>query len=152
MIGLIAFQTALYLFGGRCNSLLSVDEMFSVRICIKGERPVSDGFKADLQELGLLARKLDQSAESMRRASQNLKSASIRDLGNISIDESAADFKESWEYGIEQIAKMSGALREGLHATARAYSETDSAIQQALSKGQHSGSGNQKGAAATAFG
>ena len=122
-------------------------------MCTKREQTMgSDGFKADVEELGLLARKLDRSAESMRRASQSLRSASSRDLGNSSIDESGADFKDSWEYGIGQIAKVSDALRHGLQATARAYSETDEAIKQAFSKGQQSSHGKQGGSAPTPFG
>ncbi|GAB7032492.1 hypothetical protein JCM4914_39530 [Streptomyces platensis subsp. malvinus] len=110
------------------------------------------GFKVDVGELGLLVQKLALCSESMLRASDNLRSASTGDLGNVEIDESASDFKDSWGYGVSQIAKMTTALHGGLQATARTYSETDSAIEQALSKGVSSGSSPGGGSAATPFG
>lgn len=110
------------------------------------------GFKADVGELALLVQKIALCSESMLRASQNLRSASVRDLGNSAIDERSADFKESWDYGISQVARMTDALHGGLQATARAYSETDSAIEQALSRGTSSGSSPRGGSVDTPFG
>ncbi|MEK2479602.1 hypothetical protein [Streptomyces noursei] len=114
---------------------------------------ISDGFQADVDELGSLSRKLLQSAESMGRASRSLQQASVNGLGNADIDESASDFRDLWDYGIGQIIKTQVALHEGLEATAQAYHETDTAIQEALSKGQRAeASGGGKGGAKSPFG
>ncbi|MCB5909745.1 type VII secretion target [Streptomyces pinistramenti] len=99
-------------------------------------------FKVDVQELGSLAARLEHCTESMKHASSDLRSASTGDLGSADIDKAGAEFKSSWEYGIDQITQLTDAIKKGLQTTARAYNETDSAIQQALDKGnrQHGGS------------
>ncbi|MGW8551594.1 hypothetical protein [Streptomyces tubercidicus] len=101
----------------------------------------SGEFAVDIEELGTLSTRLDRCTESMKHASGELRSASVGDLGNGQIDEAGADFKSAWEYGISQIAGITDAIREGLQVTARAYHETDGAIQQALAKGHHQGGG-----------
>ncbi|MFH8678517.1 hypothetical protein [Streptomyces lydicus] len=90
----------------------------------------------------------------MKHAGGDLRSATVGDLGNGQIDQAGAEFKSAWEFGISQIAAVTDAIREGLQVTARAYHETDSAIQQAFTKGhRHSGATASRGSAeASPFG
>ncbi|WP_411141212.1 hypothetical protein [Streptomyces sp. x-80] len=105
----------------------------------------SGEFNADVEELGSLSMRLERCTESMKRAGSNLRNASVGGLGNSRIDKAGADFKSSWEFGISQIAEVTHAIREGLQVTARAYNETDSAVQQAFAKGQRQGGGAASG-------
>ncbi|ARF56858.1 hypothetical protein [Streptomyces gilvosporeus] len=88
----------------------------------------------------------------MKHASNDLRSATTGDLGDTEIDKSGAEFKDSWEYGINQIVQLTDAIREGLQTTARAYNETDSAVQQALAKGIRQGGGTGGNTGASPFG
>ncbi|MGG2458477.1 hypothetical protein ACO0M4_01355 [Streptomyces sp. RGM 3693] len=106
-------------------------------------------FTVDVAELGSLATRLERCTESMKYASGDLRSATTGDLGNDQIDKAGAEFKSSWEYGIDQITRLTDAIKQGLEATARAYNETDSAVQQAFAKGTRQGGG---GAATSPFG
>ncbi|AIA05678.1 hypothetical protein ACFU90_11590 [Streptomyces noursei] len=108
-------------------------------------------FAVDVEELGSLATRLERCTESMKSASGDLRSATTGNLGNGQIDKSGADFKSSWEYGIEQITQLTDAIKQGLHITARAYSETDGAVQQAFSKATRR-SGDSGGTGTNPFG
>ncbi|GAA2660644.1 hypothetical protein [Streptomyces lunalinharesii] len=108
-------------------------------------------FTVDVEELGSLATRLERCTESMKSASGDLRSATTGNLGNGQIDSSGANFKSSWEYGIDQITELTDAIKQGLQITARAYSETDNAVRQAFSKGTQN-SGDSGGTGATPFG
>ncbi|MEU9121331.1 hypothetical protein AB0C96_16010 [Streptomyces sp. NPDC048506] len=110
----------------------------------------SGEFTVDVEELASLSTRLDRCTESMRYASGDLRSATVGDLGNGQIDEAGADFKSAWEFGISQIAAVTDAIREGLQVTARAYHETDSALQQAFAKGHHQSGSTASGGSAQA--
>ncbi|MGV4926604.1 hypothetical protein K2224_34055 (plasmid) [Streptomyces sp. BHT-5-2] len=118
----------------------------------------SGEFTVDVEELGSLSTRLQRCTESMKYASGDLRSATVSDLGNGEIDKAGAEFKSSWEYGIDQITQLTDAIKQGLQTTAQAYNETDSAVQQALAKGtrqggsENGGGGNGGGAAASPFG
>ncbi|MFF4601739.1 hypothetical protein ACFY12_03130 [Streptomyces sp. NPDC001339] len=101
----------------------------------------SGGFKADVEELNSLSTRLERCTESMKHASGDLRSATFSELGSSDIDRAGAKFKNSWEYGISQISEVTESVQQGLQATARAYHETDSAVQQAFAKGHRQGDG-----------
>lgn len=105
----------------------------------------SGGFKADVEELSSLSTRLERCTESMTQASGDLRSATFSELGSDPIDRAGAKFKNSWEYGISQISEITEAIQQGLRTTARAYNETDDAIQQAFTKGHHQGGGSTGG-------
>ncbi|MGW1378120.1 WXG100 family type VII secretion target [Streptomyces sp. NPDC002446] len=112
----------------------------------------SGGFKADVEELSSLSARLERCTESMTHASGDLHSATFSELGSDPIDRAGAKFKNSWEYGISQISEITKAIRQDLHATARAYHETDNAVRQAFAKG-HPGDGpGNSGEQASPFG
>ncbi|GGW84643.1 hypothetical protein [Streptomyces noursei] len=106
-------------------------------------------FTVVVEELGSLATRLERCTESMKYASGDLRSATTGDLGNDQIDRAGAEFKSSWEYGIDQITQLTDAVKQGLETTARAYNETDDAVRQAFTKGVRQGGG---GAATSPFG
>ncbi|WP_043265886.1 hypothetical protein [Streptomyces sp. CT34] len=101
----------------------------------------SGEFTVDVEELSSLSTRLELCTESMKKASSDLRSATFSDLGSSPIDRAGADFKNSWEYGISQIAEITDAIHQGMQTTARAYNETDSAIHQALAKGHDQSGG-----------
>ncbi|MFF2809709.1 hypothetical protein ACFVT2_21575 [Streptomyces sp. NPDC058000] len=105
----------------------------------------SGEFTVDVEELGSLSMRLKRCTESMKYASGDLRSATVSDLGNSDIDKAGAEFKSSWEYGIDQITQLTEAIKQGLQTTAQAYNETESAVQQALAKGTRQGGGGNVG-------
>ncbi|MGD6741628.1 hypothetical protein ACOKM3_07245 [Streptomyces sp. BH106] len=53
-------------------------------------------------------------------------------MGHEAVRSACGDFRESWQYGIKQMAKLTAAVRDGLEATAQAYGATDQAVAKAL--------------------
>lgn len=102
--------------------------------------PLSGTFRVDIEELGRISRKLDESVTGMRTVTQKMDHATAGQLGHESLDSACEDFQSKWKYGIGQITKLAGSIRGSIDATAHSYRTCEMGIQQALSKGMESGS------------
>lgn len=97
-------------------------------------------FRVDIEELGRISRKLDESVTGMRTVTQKMDQATAGQLGHKCLDSTCEDFQSKWKYGIDQISKLADSIRGSIDATAHSYRTCEMGIQQALSKGMESGS------------
>ncbi|MFF0018128.1 hypothetical protein [Streptomyces sp. NPDC005374] len=86
----------------------------------------------DAEELNGLATKLGDCTSEMRAAGYRLEQASVEDMGHEAVEFACGSFRHSWEYGIKQLSELTDSIRGGLQATAQAYSQTDFAVQKAM--------------------
>lgn len=86
-------------------------------------------FRVDAEELGSLSGRLDSCTSHMRSAGYRMEQASVDGLGHAGLESACSGFRDSWEYGIDQLAKLTDAIRGGLDQTAKNYSATDAAIE-----------------------
>ncbi|GAB7032638.1 hypothetical protein JCM4914_40990 [Streptomyces platensis subsp. malvinus] len=96
-------------------------------------------FQVDIEELGRISRKLDESVAGMHTVTQRMDQATTGQLGHESLDSACGEFQTKWNYGIGQIAKLANSIRGSIDATAHSYRTCEMGIQQALSKGTESG-------------
>ncbi|WP_306323322.1 MULTISPECIES: WXG100 family type VII secretion target [unclassified Streptomyces] len=89
-------------------------------------------FRVDAEELGGFAGRLDECTSEMRAAGTRMERASVAGMGHEAVEGACGGFRESWQYGIKQLSQLTEAIRDGLRVTAQAYSDTDQAIQQAM--------------------
>ncbi|AOW92302.1 hypothetical protein BFN03_05155 [Rhodococcus sp. WMMA185] len=75
----------------------------------------------DVEAFGGLISTLDTAATEMTAANNRLADAESSDLGGSDLDRAASNFRDRWKYGIERIAKSTGAMVTGLEATRDLY-------------------------------
>lgn len=92
-------------------------------------------FRVDVEELGSISRKLDESVEGMRFVSRRMDRATAAALGHDSLDSACATFQARWAYGIGQITELANAVRGSVEATADSYHACETGIQQAFAAG-----------------
>ncbi|WP_072690887.1 hypothetical protein [Rhodococcus marinonascens] len=75
----------------------------------------------DIEAFGGLISTLDTAATEMTAANNRLADADSSDLGGADLDRAAANFRDRWRYGIEQIADSTAKMVTGLEATRDLY-------------------------------
>lgn len=93
---------------------------------------MSGGFKIDIGEVGGLVDTMEHAGDRMTRANDTLKDLSPSDMGSEDIDESAGEFQDRWEHGIEKIIEFSRGLTDGLRQARDRYIEIDGGAASAL--------------------
>ncbi|MFD7297908.1 DUF6507 family protein [Streptomyces sp. NPDC059897] len=89
-------------------------------------------FQVDVEELSGFAARLDECASEMRGAGQQMGRASVSGMGHAAVESACSGFQDSWQYGIKQLSQVTESIRDGLQATAQAYSGADQAVCQAM--------------------
>lgn len=108
---------------------------------------MSGGFQIDIDQVGGLVSTLEDAGDRMTRANNALKDLSPSDMGSDEIDESAGEFQDRWEHGIEKIIEFSASLTDGLRKARDLYVEIDGGAASALGQmaSELSGGGGQSG-------
>ncbi|EOM76280.1 hypothetical protein DW322_11595 [Rhodococcus rhodnii] len=75
----------------------------------------------DVAAFGVLIDTLDSAADDMKAANDRLADTNSGDLGNVGLDAAAGKFRDKWQYGIEQIAKSTASMADGLRTTRDLY-------------------------------
>ncbi|MPY80422.1 MAG: hypothetical protein GEV04_18585 [Actinophytocola sp.] len=107
---------------------------------------MSGGFKIDIDQVGGLVTTLENAGDRMTRANNALKDLAPSDMGSEEIDESAGEFQDRWEHGIEKIIEFSTSLTDGLKQARKLYVEMDSGAASSLNQmsSELSGGGGQQ--------
>lgn len=95
---------------------------------------IPGSFRVEAEELGSVARKLDDCATGMKSASYSMEQASVREIGHGTLEQRCGEFRDAWDYGIGQLSKLTDAIRDGLHASANSYAGCDAKIQETFAK------------------
>lgn len=64
----------------------------------------------------------------MKSAGYKMEQASVRDVGHAGLEARCSEFRDAWKYGIDQLSKLTGAIRGGVQATASNYAEAERRI------------------------
>lgn len=86
------------------------------------------GYRVNIAELGRLIATLEDGAQQVRHANNDLAAHSqLGMLGHEALTDSAHEFEETWRYGLGKLDEAAEAVIERLHSARRNYQELDDA-------------------------
>jgi hypothetical protein len=85
-------------------------------------------FTVDIDGLNALGRNLDRCGDNLDGALKAMQDVGPDTLGNEDLDDACAEFREDWEYGLEQIRKCVKGIKENLDKTKQAYGELEGVL------------------------